>query len=138
MPKYCSSCGTTNNDNMTNCVNCGAVLDNYNQVYPANGSGYSQTYNQPYAQPYQQQAYSVPNSAPYTPPTSVMGWIGWMLLCSLFPLIGQLIMLTSRDQSAKNFAKAQLILVLLGIILVVVLIVVGGVSLDQIAKEINQ
>ena len=130
MAKYCSSCGTTNNDYVTNCVNCGAVLDNYNNVYPQNQAGYAQPYIQPY-----NQAHTVPNSAPYTPPTSTIGWIGWMILCCLFPIIGQLIMLTSRDQSAKNFAKAQLILVLIGTVIFVLFFVVLGVSMEDIYRN---
>ncbi|MBQ8965309.1 hypothetical protein [Ruminococcus sp.] len=136
MSKYCSSCGTTNSDSSTNCVNCGAVLDNYNNVYPAGRQPYGQ---QPYGQPYAQtQAYSVPNSMPYAPPTSTIGWIGWMLLCTLLPVIGQLIMLTSKDQSTKNFAKAQLILTLISVILAIILFVVLGYSFENYVQVFQQ
>ncbi|WP_295154444.1 hypothetical protein [uncultured Ruminococcus sp.] len=131
MPKYCSSCGTSNPDHVTNCVNCGAVLDNYNQVYPVNQGGYTQPYNQQYSQPYSQQ-YPQAYNAPYNPPTTMGGWFGWLLLCSFFPIIGQLIMLSSKDESARNFAKVQLLLALIGIIAFVVIVVVFGVSLSDI------
>lgn len=136
MSKYCSSCGSTNPDSVMNCANCGAPLDNYNNVYPVGQPGYG---NQPYGQGQQNysQPYSVPMSAPYAPPTSVGGWIGWLLLCSFIPVIGQLIMLTSKDQSTKNFAKAQLILTLCGVIFFIFIIVVAGVSFEEVIREMD-
>ena len=133
MPRYCSSCGTTNTDNVINCVNCGAALDIYNQSYPQNGQGYSQPYAQPYSQPY-----SVPNTPAAPTSTSVGGWIGWFILCSIFPLLGQLIMLTSKDRSAKNYAKAQLILIAIGIGIICLLVFGLGVPLEEILKEYSK
>lgn len=53
--------------------------------------------------------------------TSVGGWIGWMFLLYFLPIIGHIIMLScSKDPSAKNFAKAQLVLT--GIILALLLL----------------
>ena len=50
--------------------------------------------------------------------TSVSGWVGWLLLCGLLPVIGACITVcSSRDSAVKNFAKAWLILTLFGIIL---------------------
>lgn len=133
MSKYCASCGSVNEDSALNCVTCGAEFEKAGPVYPQNQGYVPQS--QPYAQPYPQpQAYSVPMSAPYTPPTGVGGWIGWLILCSFFPLIGQLIMLTSKDESTKNYAKAQLILMLIGIILIVAFIAMGVFSLDQLTQ----
>lgn len=65
--------------------------------------------------------------------TTVGGWIGWMFLLSFFPLIGQIIMLAcSKDPSAKNFAKAQLILtgIILGLFLLffILIFVLAGAS----------
>lgn len=67
------------------------------------------------------------SSAPVVMPrhiTSPGGWIGWMILMSILPLIAQLIMLSSSDESVKNFAKAQLYLMLLCVALFIVAIVV--------------
>ena len=81
MPKFCNSCGTTNNDNITNCINCGAALDDgsyihlgadnnansingiYEPTFGQNGYGqqYGQNYYQPYQTPYYQN-YPVPNA----------------------------------------------------------------------------
>lgn len=133
MSKYCASCGNVNDDNALNCVTCGAEFEKpAAPVYPQNQGYNPPPQPQPYAQPYAQpQAYNVPMSPPYAPPTSVGGWIGWLILCSLFPVIGQLIMLTSKDQSTKNFAKAQLILMLIALVLFIAFIALGVFSLNQ-------
>lgn len=56
-----------------------------------------------------------PNTA-----TSPGGWIGWMILMSVLPIIAQIIMLCcSNDESVKNFAKAQFYLILVCLLLVV-------------------
>ncbi len=50
--------------------------------------------------------------------TSVGGWIGWMFLCACLPLLGIIIMaLAATDPSAKNFAKANLLLIAIILIL---------------------
>ena len=50
--------------------------------------------------------------------TGVWGWIGWMFLIACLPLLGVIIMaLAANDESAKNFAKAQLVLLLIGLII---------------------
>lgn len=57
-----------------------------------------------------------------TSSTSVMGWIGWLVLLGFLPVLGLIIMaLAATDPSAKNFAKANLLI--LAIILAVVLII---------------
>ena len=54
--------------------------------------------------------------------TSVGGWIGWMLLIGFLPLIGLIIMaLAATDPSAKNFAKANLLVI--AIITIIALII---------------
>lgn len=63
-----------------------------------------------------------------TATTGVLGWLGWMLLISVLPLLGLIIMLlAANDPSAKNFAKAQLLLIL--IVCIGTLLVVGGLIL---------
>ena len=55
---------------------------------------------------------------PASTATSVWGWIGWMFLIACLPLLGVIIMaLAANDESAKNFAKAQLVLMLIGAII---------------------
>jgi hypothetical protein len=136
MSRICSSCGKEIlNDSMGFCSACGAKLDDVQQN-TAEQSGYQQyngqqygnpqygqTYNQPYNQVYNQQF--VPQyQQDFTQlniTTSVIGWIGWLLLCSILPLIGQIIMIcTAKDKSAKNFAKANLVVLVICVVIAVI------------------
>jgi len=66
--------------------------------------------------------------APPVASTSVLGWVGWMFLCACLPVLGVIIMaLAATDPSAKNFAKANLLLMLIG--LIISLLIVGGMLL---------
>ncbi len=66
--------------------------------------------------------------APPVSSTSVLGWIGWMFLSACLPVLGLVIMaLAANDESAKNFAKANLLLML--IVLIISLIAVGAMLL---------
>lgn len=59
--------------------------------------------------------------------TSVMGWIGWMVLLWFLPVLGLIIMaLAATDPSAKNFAKANLLVIaiILGIVLIILLLAI--------------
>ena len=70
-------------------------------------------------------------NVPVAPPvssTSVLGWIGWMFLIGCLPVLGLVIMaLAANDESAKNFAKANLLIML--IVLIISLLVVGAMFL---------
>jgi len=66
--------------------------------------------------------------APPVSSTSVLGWIGWMFLIGCLPVLGLVIMaLAANDESAKNFAKANLLIML--IVLIISLLVVGAMFL---------
>lgn len=57
-----------------------------------------------------------------------MGWIGWMFLIGCLPVLGLVIMaLAANDESAKNFVKANLLIML--IVLIISLIAVGAMLL---------
>jgi Na+/proline symporter len=120
MSRICSNCGKEIlNDSMGFCSACGTKLDSAQPNVNAqqfNNQQYAQPqYTQPYAQPYQ-------NFAPINPTTSIGGWIGWMLLCSILPIIGPIIMICSaKDESAKNFAKAYFVLLAISIVLIIIL-----------------
>jgi hypothetical protein len=112
---HCTNCGTDFTGQF--CPNCGTAAPVSGPVAPNNGA-----YTPPPANA-QRPIYNNISVVQPTNVTSPMGWIGWMLLCSCLPLLGQIIMLlAANDQSAKNFAKAQLILV--AVITVISLIVV--------------
>jgi uncharacterized membrane protein YvbJ len=104
--KVCNNCGATINDNASYCNNCGANI-------PANYSAYSQVNTKT--------------------PVSVGGWIGRSLIPCI-PLVGGIVYLImlfiwsgdqTKEDTFRNWAKAQLIVmavvVVLGIILAVVL-----------------
>ena len=155
MPKYCNSCGTTNNDNITNCVNCGAALDNATYTHlGANDDPYiyepsfgQNNYYQPYPQYYPDQYqtpyyrnYPTANANYFSQPTSTLGWVGWILADRLFPFIGCLIMLfVSKDQSAKNYAKANLAITAVSAVLVAlfsIMLFSNSSDLDKLLREI--
>lgn len=106
----CYKCGTEYTGNF--CPNCGAS---------------------PAAAAMAQQPVFNNISVVQTTTTSVGGWIGWMILCAALPLLGVIIMLlASNDPSAKNFAKAQLILYAIATVIAiigVVLMLVLGISI---------
>lgn len=65
--------------------------------------------------------------------TSVGGWIGWTLLISFLNIIGVIIMLVAtKDPSAKNFAKAYLIFfaICAGLAIVILLfaVMIGAIA----------
>ena len=68
--------------------------------------------------------------------TSVGGWIGWLVLCSFLPIIGQIIMICSaKDDSTKNYAKAQLIFTAIVVVLYILLIVAFGATFATVFEE---
>lgn len=125
---------------MAKCFNCGREYEG--NFCPDCGTENPNAADMPSVSETSQQNYSAPPPPPqrYTPPpvynnvavvnnndvTSVGGWIGWMFLLSLLPLIGVIIMLCcTHDESAKNFAKAQLFFMLLGVGIVVLVIILA-------------
>lgn len=100
----CNGCGADLPDYYTSCPNCGAALNAGAAGAPI-----------PQAQP---MGGYVPPMAQQRQITSVLGWLGWSLLCSALPIIGAIIMLNvTKDPTAKNFAKLMLILNCIGIVI---------------------
>lgn len=64
----------------------------------------------------------------YDPPaTSIIGWLGWLLLCWILPLIGPIIIICSdTNETIKNYGKLHIILQ--AIILFIVILSIGGCS----------
>ena len=112
--KRCGTCGAIIDDNVTFCTNCGA-----NQAYtPAN---------------YQQ---------PAKESISVGGWIGRSLI-PLIPLVGGIVYLimlfiwsgdSTKEDTFRNWAKAQLIVTLI----MVVLAILGAVLFGAVFAETLQ
>jgi uncharacterized membrane protein YvbJ len=113
--KVCNNCGTTLNDNVTFCPNCGSNV-------PAGYPGYHRPAGQRAAQP-----------------VSVGGWIGRSLI-PLIPLVGGIVYLimlfiwsgdTTKEESFRNWAKAQLIVMAVVVVLTIIITVVFGVAVAE-------
>lgn len=127
----CSQCGKNNPDDARFCDGCGNTL----QAAPVN-QGYTAPPPPPppqYQQPQYQQSYQQPG---YTPavdnsPLSVGQYIG-MYLIQLIPVVGFILLLVwafsaDTNLNKKNWAKAMLIIMLIGIALTIVIsIAMGG------------
>ena len=114
--KICPNCGTSLNDTATFCHGCGANVP---------GGAYA-----PAAQ--------VPNKEP----VSVGGWIGRSLIPCI-PLVGGIVYLimlfiwsgdSKKEDSFRNWAKAQLIVLAIVVVLVIVIAVVFGASIASMME----
>ncbi len=111
---------------MSKCFNCGAEFEG--GYCPDCGVPASNSTPAPAPRP---QAYNPPPvynniNVNNNEVTTVGGWFGWQLLISVLGLIGIIIVLcVSRDQSAKNFAKASLIWMAIAVVLVIILMALG-------------
>ena len=122
----------------------GANQSKYGNQYQSYNNGYNQQYNTQYQQTYNSQPVppvAPPYGTPDTQPVSIGGWIGVMLLTCL-PLVN-LIMLfvwafsSSTKKSLKNYARAALILALIGVVLVVVVSIILAVCGISIFDEFS-
>lgn len=114
--KVCPNCRTNVADNAPFCPNCGASFQNVQQnAYPA--------YQQPMGMP--------------KAPVSVGGWIGRSLI-PYIPLVGWLVYIimlfiwtgdTTKEETFRNWAKAQLIVMGVVIAVVILFYVVLGSAL---------
>ena len=101
----CNSCGAELPDYYTSCPNCGGTSIS---KAPSSASSVSSGY--------------VPMSEQRVV-TSALGWFGWFMLISFVPLIGTIIMLCStKDPTAKNYAKLALIMQIIGLVLCIICI----------------
>lgn len=115
----------------------------YGNQYQSYNNGYNQQYNAQYQQTYNSQP--VPPVAPSygtpdTQPVSIGGWIGVMLLTCL-PLVNIIMLFvwafsSSTKKSLKNYARASLILALIGVVLVVVVSIILAASGISIFSEL--
>lgn len=110
--KVCNNCGTALHDNATFCPNCGT---NVPAGYPT------------YAQPFAKQ------------PITVGGWIGRSLI-PLIPVVGAIVYLimlfvwsgdTTKEDTFRNWAKAQLIVMAISVGLAILFGIVFGVAIAE-------
>ena len=104
--KICNSCDTTLDDNYSFCPNCGASAPVNYPAFPWNSA---------------------------KEPISVGGWIGRSLI-PLIPLVGGIVYLvmlflwsgdTSKEDTFRNWAKAQLIVMAVVLVLSIIGIILG-------------
>lgn len=110
--KACNNCGATLNDNDTFCSNCG------NNVPAARSQQNAKT------------------------PVSIGGWIGRSLI-PLIPVVGGIIYFimlfvwggdSKKEDSFRNWAKAQLIIIAIVAIPTIILAIVFGASIVEILE----
>ena len=142
---YCPNCNSENPEGVKFCVNCGNQLDNgvsKDNAYQDYNQNYNQNYNQ--AQPYQQPNYN--QAQPYQQPNYVQppaastedehmtvgGWIG-VFCINLIPCVGSLVYIimmfvwafgSTPKKSLKTFAKAQLLMMAIAIVLLIILLII--------------
>lgn len=155
----CNNCKTQNPDGNTSCIQCGASLDpfvtadsnSFQQQYVSSGNdpffAGENPYFQPqsFQQPYKQSMTNYPTAYNYQDDDHVttLGWIGiWAI--NLIPVVGSLIYLVlmfvwafgdTRKKSLKTYARSQLILCLVGIVLLVIMFGVMGITFSDLMND---
>ena len=124
MAQYCQSCGSTLDEGAQFCRACGAA-----QTVQPQQQEFASPYAAPYAQPTpvippQPSYYANPAQQSY-PPVGVGEYIV-MLILSGIPIIGLILLISwafgsQVNPSKRNFARAVLLLGLIGIVLAVLL-----------------
>ncbi|MGN0633689.1 MAG: zinc-ribbon domain-containing protein [Oscillospiraceae bacterium] len=139
MSKFCKSCGAElTNDNAEFCNVCGAPqsnsIPNVNTA-PMQG-GMPQPNPMGYQTPpmYQQPVYPTFNN--YSEDTTVMGWIGWSILCSILPIIGQIIIIaTAKNKTLKNWAIAQFVIMAVVVVITIVCFAIFGATVSSVVED---
>ncbi len=118
----CESCGAELPDGTRYCTNCGAEVlpDDAQELAGEQQPDYNQQYT--YIPQQQQQQYH-PQPV-MDPPLSVGQYVG-MFLLMLIPIVNLILLLVwgfgSTNQNRKNFARAALIMALIGIFITIIL-----------------
>ena len=138
---FCKNCGIQNDDNNKYCTNCNTVLKEEN-VNPANNFQ-AQGNNQMYTQNYNPYG-NVPNAPDQN--MTVSDWLKVVLL-PLIPCVGSLIYLVmlfvwafgdSGKPSLKTYAKVQLIMMAVGIVLAIIIFASMGAFFTSFFNELSR
>ncbi len=130
--QICNSCGSVMDSNAAFCPNCGATKA---PQYQAPNPGYVPPTQQPYYQQPVQPVYQNDLNAPM----SVGQYIGTMILMGI-PLVGFILMLvwsfgSNVNKNKKNYARAALIIGIIGGILTAIFSGVIVAALSSIISE---
>ena len=129
---FCEKCGAQNEGANQFCQNCGQPL--VSAPAPIPDTLQALPPDQPKYAAGQQPVYTQPNQDEHV---SVGQWIGYFLL-NFIPCVGPLVYLVmlfvwafgdTPKKSLKTFAKAQLIMMLIGVALAIVVIIIMSISL---------
>lgn len=132
----CKKCGVLNSDNAQFCVNCGYSFQEENNDNAANQKQATQFYqNRQYAPPYtyppqppqQQINVTMPNTD--NEHVSTAGWVARLIVNSI-PLVGFIMLFVwafggTPQKSLKNWARAQLLLNLIIVGLIILIYLIG-------------
>lgn len=136
--KTCPKCNALNNDVNVFCESCGSALPVENAAPQApEYAAPVQAAPQPQYQPAPQPVYAMPPqfNEDMLPeeykPVSVGKYIGYSILFSI-PLVGFIMLLVTAfsggtNKSLKNYARAMLVMYVIGVVLGVVLVILMGV-----------
>lgn len=126
----CKYCGTNLDNSATFCYNCGNLTDLGEQVQARNNPA-----------PVQQNFYAPQHSKE---PISVGGWIGRTLIPCI-PVVGGIVYLimlfiwsgdTSKEDTFRNWAKAQLIVMAIVLALVIVGVILGITVFSDVLRNL--
>lgn len=146
--KTCPNCQAALKDEAVFCANCGAqYAEPIPQAAPIAEEQpvYSQpVYSQPEQPMYSQPVYSQPMYNPEQP-ISVGGWIGRSLIPCI-PVVGGIVYLimlfvwmgdSTKQETFRNWAKAQLIVLLIMVVLGVLVFAIGGAAIFSMLSEFS-
>ncbi len=140
---YCRKCGAELRDGVSFCNSCGARVEAAAPSYGESRAPQNNYTFQPASAP--APAPAQPVYAPQVnviqqpePVTSAGAWFGWLMLLSVLPLIGTIIMFSSTKGSTKNFAKLQLIFQIIAIVIAVIVIIIIAAMGGSLMREIER
>ena len=136
----CLSCGAEIPDNVAFCTNCGTRIEAPAAAPQQNAANdLVNPTPTPIQAPPQAPGMPPQGAGYYRPPQpmSIGGWIGRYLI-QFIPFVGGIVYLimlfiwmgdTTKDETFRNWAKAKLILIAIGIALVVIIFVIFGAAI---------
>ena len=144
----CNSCGAPLQPGEKYCTSCGAGVPQTNQQTTNYGDQYQQPRQQASQPRYQQQTVVYPSYQPEyheDEHVSTWGWIGRWILTAI-PIVNVIMLFvwsfgSSKKRSLQTWARAQLLLVLICIVLLAIFVIVMiamGYSINDITRTMNR